>query len=164
VRGTPREVISHLEEADLPLVLFVCVHNSARSQMAEGFARELGRGVLRAASAGTVPGKEVHPLALLAMKERGIDIFLQRPRTIDLEEARSAARLISMGCGVEEACPAVLFERMEDWALDDPAKGGIAEFRRARDDIEERVRSLVAETRSRTPSGHGGGPRHAATP
>jgi arsenate reductase (thioredoxin) len=125
-------------------VYFLCVHNSCRSQMAEGFARVLGRGVLEARSAGTVPGEGPHPLAVQVMEERGIPIAHQRSKPIDPAWAASCDLIITMGCGAEEACPAPMLPKVVDWALDDPVGRPLAEFRRVRDEVEARVRALVA--------------------
>lgn len=124
-------------------VYFVCVGNSCRSQMAEGFARTLGEGVLEVQSAGTAPASQVTPAAIDVMKERDIDISDQEPKDIDPEWALSADYFISMGCGVEETCPADLYERMVDWDLDDPVGQDMETFREVRDEIEARVRRLV---------------------
>lgn len=124
-------------------VYFVCVGNSCRSQMAEGFARELGRNVLEVKSGGTRPAARVSRTAVEAMEEKGIDISGQEPEPLDPDWAASADYVISMGCGVEETCPADLYERMVDWDLDDPVGQPIEVFREVRDEIEARVRRLV---------------------
>jgi len=101
------------------LVLFVCVHNSGRSQMAEGFFNHLAGGWAWARSAGTMPAERVQPEVVQAMAEVGIDISEQRPKPLAAEMVESATRVITMGCEVERVCPAV-FVPTEDWELDDP--------------------------------------------
>lgn len=128
-------------------VYFVCVHNSCRSQMAEGFARALGQGALEARSAGTLPGKGVHPLAVQVMKERGIDIAGQASKMIDLQWAQRCDHIFTMGCKAEYACPAFMLPKVLDWALEDPVGQDLAKFREVRDDIEALVRGLVAAAR-----------------
>jgi arsenate reductase len=129
-------------------VLFVCVHNAGRSQMAEAFANDqaTARGLpVTALSAGTAGGKELNPLAVQAMREIGISIEAQVPKLITREMVESADRVISMGCGVDaEACPA-RFIVTEDWALDDPAGQPIERVREIRDAIQERVSRLLDE-------------------
>ncbi len=125
-------------------VLFVCVHNSGRSQMAEAFTRELSGGVVEAASAGTVPGGEMDPTVVEAMAERGIDISSNRPKVIEQAMVDSADRVYTMGCAVDELCPAV-FIPSEDWGLDDPAGQPLEVVRLVRDEVETRVRALLQE-------------------
>ena len=124
-------------------VLFVCVHNSGRSQMAAAFAKALGRGRVQAESAGTMPSPHVNTLVVEAMKEKGIDISRNTPKLLTQEMADRADRIITMGCSVEEACPA-LFLPVEDWGLDDPEGKPMAEVRRIRDVIEGKVKELLA--------------------
>jgi arsenate reductase len=119
---------------------FICVGNSCRSQMAEGFARHYGNDMIDAYSAGTNPAAEINPNAVLVMKEKGIDISGQYPKL--LEDIPSGLDiLITMGCGVE--CPFVPCKVREDWGLDDPAGKPVEEFRRIRDIIEEKVKLLI---------------------
>lgn len=129
-------------------VLFVCVHNSGRSQMAEAMTNALAqeRGVpVRGLSAGTVGGRQLNPMALEAMKEIGISMDGQTPKLITQEMVEQADRIISMGCGVDaEACPA-RFALTEDWDLDDPAGRRIEEVRRIRDQIQKHVGALILE-------------------
>ncbi len=127
-------------------VLFVCVHNSGRSQMAEAFvnhlAREQGLDVV-AESAGTVVGKGLNPVAVQAMAEVGISMEGQHPKLLTPEMAARADKVISMGCGVDaDACPAT-FTLTEDWGLDDPAGKPIEDVRVIRDQIRDRVTSLL---------------------
>jgi protein-tyrosine-phosphatase len=125
-------------------VLFICVGNAARSQMAEGFFNHLAKGKAVATSAGTKPASEVSPLAIQAMKEAGIDISRHKPKALTLEMMESADRVITMGCGVEETCPATLVPT-EDWALDDPKGKSIEKVREIRDEIKVRVEGLIKE-------------------
>jgi arsenate reductase len=115
-------------------VLFVCVGNSARSQMAEALARHHG---LEAASAGTEPGYAVHPHAIQVLKERGVSIAGLHPKLLDMDHLEGYDRTITMGCGVAESCPSLRTD--EDWELDDPAGMSLAEFRTMADAIEHRV-------------------------
>ncbi|MDD4308245.1 MAG: arsenate reductase ArsC [Thermoplasmata archaeon] len=124
-------------------VLFLCVGNSCRSQMAEGFARVLGKGIIEPSSAGTKPASSVSTLAIEVMREKGIDISGQRPKALTADLVESADILISMGCGVEKSCPAIYLEMFEDWAIEDPYRKPIEEYRIARDKIEEKVQALV---------------------
>ncbi len=125
-------------------VLFVCVHNSGRSQMAEGFFNHLAGGRARAVSAGTTPADQVQPEAVQVMAEVGIDIGRQRPKLLTPAMIAGAARVITMGCGVEGVCPAT-FVPTEDWGLDDPQGQPIEKVREIRDEIRRRVEGLLAE-------------------
>jgi arsenate reductase (thioredoxin) len=126
-----------------PLLLFVCVHNAGRSQMAEAFAKRYG---LKASSAGTVPASQVNPIVVEAMKEKGIDISSNVPRVLTSEMIREAGLVVTMGCSVEEACPRPMLAQMQkklvDWDLPDPRGKPIAEVRKIRDEIEKRVMAL----------------------
>ena len=125
-------------------VLFVCVHNSGRRQMAEGFFNHLAGGRARAVSAGTTPADRVQPEAVQVMGEVGIDIGRQRPKLLTPEMIEGAARVITMGCGVEGVCPAT-FVPTEDWGLDDPQGQPIEKVREIRDEIRRRLEDLLAE-------------------
>ena len=125
-------------------VLFVCVHNAGRSQMALAYLRALGDGRVEAESAGTEPAPQVNPVVVEAMKEKGIDVSEEQPKLLTQGMVDGADRVITMGCSVEDACPAV-FMPTEDWALEDPQGKSLDEVRRIRDDIERRVRVLIAE-------------------
>ena len=126
-------------------VVFVCVHNSGRSQMAEAFAKRLGAGKLVAESAGTEPADALNPTVVEAMREIGYDMSGQHPKLLTLDMAESADRIITMGCGVDAGvCPAA-FLPTEDWELDDPKGRPIERVRQIRDEIERRVRALVEE-------------------
>jgi arsenate reductase len=125
-------------------LLFVCVHNAGRSQMAAAFAQQLSQGKVLAESAGTMPADQVNPVVVAVMQERGLDLSLARPKLLTPQLVQQADRVISMGCAVAEACPAV-FVPVEDWGLPDPAGKPLEEVRRIRDEIEHRVRTLLAE-------------------
>jgi arsenate reductase len=124
-------------------VLFVCVHNAGRSQMAAGWLRHLAGGAVEVRSAGSVPGDQVNPAAIQAMAEVGIDISDQRPKVLTTDAVESSDVVITMGCG--DACPVFPGKRYLDWQLEDPAGKGVESVRPIRDDIEARVRTLLAE-------------------
>lgn len=124
-------------------VLFVCVENAGRSQMAEAFARKRG---LNASSAGTVPSSKVNPVVVEAMRERGIEIGTNSPKMLTSEMINHASLVVTMGCSVEEACPRPMLAQMQkklvDWDLPDPKGKPIEEVRKIRDEIERRVTDL----------------------
>lgn len=124
-------------------VLFVCVHNAGRSQMAAGYLRALGGDAVEVLSAGSAPGDAVNPAAVAVMAEEGIDISEAIPALLTTEAVRDSDVVITMGCG--DACPVFPGKRYEDWVLDDPAGQGIEAVRRIRDDIRGRVVTLLAE-------------------
>ncbi|WP_342455982.1 arsenate reductase ArsC [Nocardiopsis sp. N85] len=126
-----------------PVVLFLCTHNAGRSQMAMGFFRHLTGDRAIAWSGGSEPGREVNPAAVAAMNEVGIDISTEFPKPWTDEVVRAADVVVSMGCG--DACPIFPGKRYEEWTLDDPDGRDLAAVRPIRDDIEERVRALLAE-------------------
>jgi arsenate reductase (thioredoxin) len=126
-----------------PEVLFLCVHNAGRSQMAAAFARSLGGDRLVVHSAGSDPGESLNPAVVLAMQEIGLDISHEAPRRLTESMGRSADVVVTMGCG--DACPVYPGKRYVDWELDDPAGRGIAEVRTIRDAIEQLVRGLLVE-------------------
>jgi protein-tyrosine-phosphatase len=125
-------------------ILFVCVHNSGRSQMAEAFFNQLAKDNAVATSAGTQPAAQVNPTVVAAMRELGVEIGNQKPKPLTLEMMESADRVITMGCNVAETCPAS-FIPTEDWELDDPEGKSIEETRQIRDQIKTRVEVLVKE-------------------
>jgi arsenate reductase len=125
-------------------ILFVCVHNSGRSQMAEAFAKELAGNTVYAASAGTVSRNEINPMVVAAMAEKGIDISAARPKLIQQEMVDTADLVVTMGCAIDESCPAV-FIPSEDWGLDDPAGEPLEVVRRVRDEVEAKVRALLQQ-------------------
>ena len=124
-------------------VLFVCVHNAGRSQMAAGFMEKLGGGKIEVLSAGSAPKDSINPVAVEAMAEKGIDIANRKPRILSTEAVQASDVVITMGCG--DACPFFPGKRYEDWVLDDPAGKPIEEVRVIRDEIEKRVQTLVTE-------------------
>lgn len=127
---------------DRPEILFLCVHNAGRSQMAAGFARLLGGERVVVHSAGTAPGEELNPAVVEVMREKGIDITDQRPQVLTEAMGLSSSVIITMGCG--DACPVYPGTRYLDWDLSDPAGKSINEIRPIRDDIEQRVVDLLA--------------------
>ena len=129
--------------SDKPTVLFVCVHNAGRSQMAAGYLRELAGDRVEVLSAGSEPKDRINPVAIEAMAEEGIDIAGNTPKVLTVEAVRESDVVITMGCG--DACPIFPGKRYEDWELEDPAGKELETVRRVRDDIRSRVESLVAE-------------------
>ena len=125
-----------------PAVLFLCVHNAGRSQMALGWFQALARGRATAWSGGSEPASQVNPMAVQAMAEVGIDIADFRPEVLTTGAVRASDVVVTMGCG--DACPVFPGKRYEDWDLPDPAGRPLGEVRPVRDEIERRVRSLVA--------------------
>ena len=125
-------------------VLFVCVHNSGRSQMAEAFFNQLAKGKAKGLSAGTQPAEEVNPIVTDVMREVGIDISNNKPKALTIDLVEKADKMITMGCGAEAeaVCPASFIET-EDWKLDDPKGKSIEEVRRIRDEVKERVAILI---------------------
>ncbi len=129
--------------ADKPSVLFVCVHNAGRSQMAAGFLTHLSGGQVEVRSAGSLPGNQVNPAAVEAMAEVGIDISHQTPKILTTDSVQASDVVITMGCG--DACPIFPGKRYLDWNLDDPAGQGVQAVRPIRDEITTRVQALLAE-------------------
>ncbi len=126
-------------------VVFVCIHNSGRSQMAEAFAKRLGEGKVLAESAGTEPGGALNPTAVEAMEEIGYDMSGHFPKVMTIEMVNSADKIITMGCGVDAGtCPAT-FVPSEDWGLEDPKGQPIEKVREIRDSIKSRVEVLISE-------------------
>jgi arsenate reductase (thioredoxin) len=126
-----------------PSVLFVCVHNAGRSQMAAGWLRGLAGDAVEVRSAGSLPGDRVNPAAVEAMAEVGIDISDRRPQVLTTDAVEASDVVITMGCG--DACPVFPGKRYLDWQLDDPAGKGVDSVRPIRDEIEQRIRGLLAE-------------------
>ena len=124
-------------------VLFVCVHNAGRSQMAAGWLRHLAGDRIDVRSAGSEPADQINPVAVEAMREVGIDISGAVPQILETEAVRDSDVVITMGCG--DACPIFPGKRYEDWELTDPARQPIEVVRQVRDEIRERVEKLVAE-------------------
>jgi arsenate reductase len=126
-----------------PTVLFVCVHNAGRSQMAAGFMRELGQGRVEVLSAGSAPKDSINPVAVAAMAEVGIDIANNTPKVLTPEAVQESDAVVTMGCG--DVCPFYPGKRYEDWVLEDPAGQGIEPVRVIRDEIKLRVEKLLSE-------------------
>jgi len=127
-------------------ILFVCVHNSGRSQMAEAFFNRLAKGKGQAYSAGTQPADEVNPVVIEAMREVGIDISGSKPKVLTMDMLEKAAKMVTMGCGAEAGavCPASFIET-EDWGLEDPEGKTLEQVRKIRDEIKGRVTKLLNE-------------------
>ena len=126
-----------------PTVLFVCVHNAGRSQMAAGFMQALGQGRIEVLSAGSAPKDSINPVAVQVMAEVGIDIASSIPKVLTTQAVKEADAVITMGCG--DVCPIYPGKRYEDWVLDDPAGQGIEAVRIIRDEIKIRVEKLLGE-------------------
>ena len=133
---------------EIPIVLFVCVHNAGRSQMAAGYLTALTGDRVDVRSAGSEPGDMVNPVAVAAMAEDGIDIMGKTPRLLDVDDVRAADVVITMGCG--DACPVFPGKRYVDWQLTDPAGKGVDAVRPIRDEIDARVQALLAELEATT--------------
>jgi arsenate reductase len=129
--------------SDKPSVLFVCVHNAGRSQMAAGFMQHLGKGRVDVLSAGSAPKDSINPVAIEVMAELGIDIANNVPKILTTEAVQASDVVITMGCG--DACPYYPGKRYEDWVLEDPAGQGIEPVRVIRDEIKRRVEELLSE-------------------
>ena len=134
--GTPTDTPSAK-----PTVLFVCVHNAGRSQMAAGYLQHLSQGQVEVLSAGSAPADQVNPAAVEAMAEEGIDITAGSPKLLTDSAVRSSDVVITMGCG--DTCPIYPGKRYEDWELDDPARQGVDAVRPIRDEIRARVGGLI---------------------
>ncbi len=124
-------------------VMFVCVHNAGRSQMAQGFLSHLAGDRVEVRSSGTMPADQVNPSAVEAMKELGIDISAAKPKILTDEDVRASDYVITMGCG--DACPFYPGKKYLDWKLEDPAGKGVEAVRPIRDEIKRRVEELIAE-------------------
>ena len=129
--------------SDRPTVLFVCVHNAGRSQMAAGYLQHLAGDRIDVRSAGSQPAEQVNPVAVEAMAEEGVDITAEQPKVLTTDAVQASDVVVTMGCGDE--CPYFPGKRYEDWVLDDPAGQDIAAVRPIRDEIRRRVERLVAE-------------------
>ena len=129
--------------SDKPSVLFVCVHNAGRSQMAAGWLTHLAGDRIKVRSAGSAPADQVNPVAVEAMRESGIDITTAQPKILTVDAVEAADVVVTMGCG--DACPIFPGKRYEDWKLDDPAGQGLEAVRAIRDQIRTRVEKLIGE-------------------
>lgn len=125
-----------------PTVMFVCVHNAGRSQMAAAYLEALGGGSIEVMSAGSMPADRVNPAAVAAMAEEGIDLTAAQPKVLTTEAVQACDVVITMGCG--DACPVFSGKRYEDWVLEDPAGKGVEAVRPIRDEIKRRVLDLLA--------------------
>jgi arsenate reductase len=132
--------------AERPQVLFVCVHNAGRSQMAAAFLSRIGAGRIDVRSAGSTPAEEIHPVVVQAMEEVGIDLSSEHPKRIDDDVVRASDVVITMGCG--DACPIYPGKHYEDWQVEDPSGRSLEEVRGIRDDVERRVSELMADLAS----------------
>ena len=128
---------------EMPEVLFVCVHNAGRSQIAAGYLNQLSGGEIEVRSAGSEPADKLNPIAVQAMAEEGIDIAAERPKILTTEAVKASDVVITMGCG--DSCPYYPGKRYEDWVLDDPAGQDLDHVRPIRDQIRRRVESLIGE-------------------
>lgn len=124
-----------------PTVLFVCIHNAGRSQMAAGYLRHLAGDRIEVLSAGSAPAESINPVAVRAMAEDGIDIAAEQPKILTTDAVRTSDVVITMGCG--DTCPFSPGKRYEDWVLDDPAGQGLDAVRAIRDEIRRRVQALI---------------------
>lgn len=129
--------------SEKPTVLFVCIHNAGRSQMAAGYLQELSRGAVEVRSGGSEPGDQINPMAIQAMAEEGIDISEAVPQLMTTEQVKDSAVVITMGCG--DVCPIFPGKRYEDWELTDPAGRTLDEVRPIRDEIRARAEALLAQ-------------------
>ena len=135
--------------SEKPSVLFVCVHNAGRSQMAAAYLTHLSAGRVEVRSAGSMPAETVNPAVVAAMAEEGIDISAETPKVLTTEAVQASDVVVTMGCG--DACPIFPGKRYEDWELPDPAGQDVAAVRGIRDGIEARVRALMADLGVETP-------------
>jgi arsenate reductase len=125
-------------------ILFVCVENAGRSQIAEGFAKEIGGNKFVVSSAGNKPAEKVNPVVIEVMKEKGIDISTNKPKLITAKMAMDSDLIVTMGCNDKGICPGPFFKPTIEWALEDPKGKPIEKVREIRDDIEGRVKELIA--------------------
>jgi len=129
----------------LKKILFVCVENAGRSQIAEGFAKHYGNSKVEAISAGTMPASEINPLAIQVMQEKGIDISKNKLKPITSQMVQEADTIIVMGCSAQGFCPTPLLGKVTDWNIEDPKGKPLEKVREIRDEIEEKVRKLITE-------------------
>jgi protein-tyrosine-phosphatase len=126
-------------------LLFVCVENAGRSQMAEAFAKSYGKGKVEAKSAGTMPAEKVNPVVVQVMQEKGIDLSTNKPKLITNHMVLEADKIIVMGCSAQGFCPAPLLGKVIDWEVEDPKGKPIEKVRKIRDEIEGRIKKLIEE-------------------
>jgi arsenate reductase (thioredoxin) len=127
-------------------ILFVCIENAGRSQIAEAFANFYGKGKISASSAGVKLAPKINPVAVEVMNEKGIDISLNKPKMLTAQMAKNADLIITMGCGIADLCPGPALNAITDWGLEDPKGKPIEKVREIRAEIEKRVKKLIAET------------------
>ena len=132
-----------LDPGAQPEVLFICVHNAGRSQMAAGLLKLRSQGRINVRSAGSAPAEEINPNAVAALEELGVDVTEEYPKPLTEEVVRAADIVITMGCG--DACPVYPGKKYEDWELDDPAGQDLETVRRIRDQLDRRVQELIGE-------------------
>ena len=128
-------------------ILFVCVQNAGRSQMAEGFFRKYAQKGYETVSAGTVPTSQINPIAVDVMKEVGIDISSQKPKDLTEDMMRNATTIVNMGCMDDKYCPALFLPKVIDWGIEDPKDKPIEKVREIRDEIEKRVLEIIESTK-----------------
>jgi protein-tyrosine-phosphatase len=138
--------VKHVPSKNEPEILFVCVHNAGRSQMAAGLLKRMAAGRARVHTAGSAPADEINPTVVQAMLEVGIDLSHEVPKALSKGRVRAADVVVTMGCG--DACPVYPGKRYEDWELEDPAGKDLDTVRRIRDEIADRVRALLADLES----------------
>ena len=126
-------------------VLFVCIENAGRSQMAEGFANMCGGGKVEASSAGTIPADQVNPVVVQVMRERGVDLSGKKPQAVTRKMVEEADAIIVMGCSAEGFCPAPLLNKVIDWGIEEPKGKPVEKAREIRDEIEGKVKKLIEE-------------------
>lgn len=129
----------------MTMVPFVCIENAGRSQMAEAFIKHYGEGKVEALSAGTMPSSEVNLVVVEAMKKKGFDLSKNRPKPVDTQMVREADVVIVMGCGTQGFCPALMLKKVEDWEIENPKGKSIESVREIRDEIERKVKKLIAK-------------------
>lgn len=133
--------MNSVEKLERPTVLFVCVHNAGRSQMAAAYLKTLSEGTIEVRSAGSQPAASLNPAAVAAMAEEGIDLSAEVPKVLTVDAVKESDVVITMGCG--DSCPIFPGKRYEDWALEDPAGQGIEAVRPIRDQIKSRIQALI---------------------
>ena len=137
-------------DKDAKTILFVCVQNAGRSQMAEGFFRKYAPKGYEVISAGTVPTSQINPIAVEVMKEVGIDIGKQKPKDLTEDMIRNATTIINMGCMDNKFCPALFVPKVIDWGIEDPKDKPIEKVREIRDEIEKRVLEIIDSAKNNT--------------
>jgi protein-tyrosine-phosphatase len=137
-----------LKRGSKKTVLFICVQNAGRSQMAEGFFRKYAPKEYEAISAGTMPVSEINPLAVQVMSEVGVDITDQKSKGITEDMIRNSSKVVNMGCMDKESCPTLFLQNLLDWNIEDPKDKPVEKMREIRDEIDQRVKELVASIKN----------------